>query len=96
MIILIKNHARREIMELTAKYADSPLDWVMFAFPWDSAPSAAVAFAANADVHANAASAAYAAVAASYAVAKTAKTQYQKKTANICRKYLPIKIWNNI
>jgi len=36
---MIKNHARREIMELTAKYADSPLDWVMFAFPWDSAPS---------------------------------------------------------
>ena len=26
-------------MELTARYSDSPLDWVMFAFPWDSDPT---------------------------------------------------------
>ena len=36
---MTKNNVKKEIMELTARYSDSPLDWVMFAFPWDSDPT---------------------------------------------------------
>jgi len=76
----------------------------------DAADAAAFASAASADAAyadaASAASAAYAAYAAAYAaaaasddayaayVADAAKKENQQLTADICRKYLPIEVWN--
>ena len=59
-----------------------------------AAAASAAASAADASA-ASASAAAYAADASADAYAD-AKIQYQKKTANICRKYLHIEIWNNI
>ena len=69
------------------------------------APSAASAASAAADAAAYAAALAYlapsatgagaAAYAASAARAGVARKDNQKLTADICRKYLPIEIWNN-
>ena len=57
----------------------------------DAADAAYAAYAAAAD--ADAAYAAYAAYAASDAAA-SAKKQNQKLTADICRKYLPLELWD--
>ena len=69
------------------KISKKELDNVVASTP----PVVYAAFAANYFSDAYAAYAPY--DSASYA---HAKIQYQKKTANICRKYLPIEIWNNI
>ena len=50
--------------------------------------------AAYADAYAAAAYAAYATDADAYAAAAAAKKNNQQQTADICRQYLPIKIWN--
>ena len=65
--------------ELNAAYADA---YAAYAAAADAADAAAD-YAAYAD--------AYAAYAADYAAART---KNQKETADICRKYLPIEIWN--
>jgi hypothetical protein len=56
-----------------------------------AAYAAAYAAYAAAAANANAASAAYAAASAAYAAARK---ENQRLTADICRKYLPIEIWN--
>ena len=55
---------------------------------------AAADAAAYADAYAAAAYAAYATDADAYAAAAAAKKNNQQQTADICRQYLPIKIWN--
>ena len=64
----------------------------------DNASSAAAAYAANASADAASAFAyasAAASTAAAYAVATVAaREQNQKQTADICREYLPIEIWD--
>jgi len=62
-----------------------------------AAAADAAAYAAAADAAAAAYAAADAADAAAYAAdadAYAAKKQNQKQTADICRKYLPLEIWN--
>jgi len=62
----------------------------------DAAASADAADAAYAAARApyDAAAAAYAAAAAAANAADTAKKENQQLTADICRKYLPIEVWN--
>ena len=55
--------------------------------------AAAAAYAAASDAYAYAAYAAYAANAAAASNA-AAKKENQQLTADICRKYLPIEVWN--
>ena len=73
------------------------------AYATDAAADAADAYAdayvaadaaAYADAYAAAAYAAYATDADAYAAAAAAKKNNQQQTADICRQYLPIKIWN--
>jgi len=73
--------------ELDAAAADASC---AFAAAAAYAADAAAAYAADATAYADAA-AAYAADAAAGAAARK---QNQKQTADICRKYLPIEIWN--
>ena len=94
-----------------AAYAYTDADAHAYAYPPAAAARCAAAAAAYASyasyaaAYAAADTAAHVAHAADYATASAArcaaaadyaKVQYQEKTANICRKYLPIKIWNNI
>jgi len=65
-----------------------------FAADAANAAYAAAAYAAAAAANAAPAAAAYAAANAAYAAYDTAKKENQQLTADICRKYLPIPIWN--
>ena len=59
----------------------------------DAAYAAAAAYAADA-AYAAAYAYAYAAAYAAYAATYAARTKNRLETADICRKYLPIEIWN--
>ena len=87
----------------TDAYADAYAAAAAAAYATDAAADAADAYAdayvaadaaAYADAYAAAAYAAYATDADAYAAAAAAKKNNQQQTADICRQYLPIKIWN--
>ena len=84
----------------TDAYADAYAAAAAAAYATDAAADAADAYAdayAAADAAAYAAAyavAAYATDADAYAAAAAAKKNNQQQTADICRQYLPIKIWN--
>ena len=61
----------------------------------DAAADAAYAAGAYADATYSAGAAAYANVANAAYIANVARVENRKKTADICRKYLPLEIWNN-
>jgi hypothetical protein len=73
------------------KISKKELDNVVASTP----PVVYAAFAANyfSDAYAYTA---YIASTDAYGAYADVRIQYQKKTANICRKYLHIEIWNNI
>ena len=84
----------------TDAYADAYAAAAAAAYATDAAADAADAYAdayvaADAAAYAAAyADAAYATDADAYAAAAAAKKNNQQQTADICRQYLPIKIWN--
>ena len=84
----------------TDAYADAYAAAAAAAYATDAAADAADAYAdayvaADASAYADAyAAAAYATDADAYAAAAAAKKNNQQQTADICRQYLPIKIWN--
>ena len=84
----------------TDAYADAYAAAAAAAYATDAAADAADAYAdayvaADAAAYADAyAAAAYATDADAYAAAAAAKKNNQQQTADICRQYLPIKIWN--
>ena len=84
----------------TDAYADAYAAAAAAAYATDAAADAADAYAdayvaADAAAYAAAyAAAAYATDADAYAAAAAAKKNNQQQTADICRQYLPIKIWN--
>ena len=69
---------------------------VAYAVAYAAAAAANAAADAAADAVDAAASAYAAAYAYAYADADAAKKENQKQTADICRKYLPLEIWNEI
>ncbi len=99
---LMKDQRSINACEIALKFADDQatrqeLNAAAYAAYAAYAAAYADAYAAYADAdaaYAYAAYAAYAAVYAAYADADAARIKNQKETADICRKYLPITIWN--
>ena len=83
-------HAAADAAAYAAAYAADGAAYVAA-----GAAYAAAAAAARAAAYAAADAAAYAADAAYVAASAAAKKENKKQTADICRKYLPIEIWNN-
>jgi hypothetical protein len=84
-------NATREELNVAAAYADAAYADAAYAAGYAAANAAAAA----ANAAANAVVAAVAATNAAYAYAYAdARTKNQMETADICRQYLPIEIWN--